>query len=242
MILDPNPSREPKHDPKLEEFNELEELTEEHLGFSALSDGLGFSKSLTSAKNIDRIIPRRDERAPLFDPMAGNKTILQKGIGAVSAGPVRFVKTNPQEKADPIATPSAARWSRAAAVVIDFILVMTPFFGMWLFLFGHDALSLALEFPKSTLLLAFSLFVGSMLLSESLGGQTLGKMILGIKVVEDDKYQKHISFFQSLTRIVSFLLGTGLFGAGLFFSFFDKKGRCWHDRMSGSIVRLDHKK
>jgi uncharacterized RDD family membrane protein YckC len=75
------------------------------------------------------------------------------------------------------------------------------------------------------------------LLSESFGGQSLGKMIFGLRVVEDDKYQKPTGLKHAVARIGFFLLGALFFGLGLLASFWDSKRRPWHDRFSSSIVR-----
>lgn len=42
------------------------------------------------------------------------------------------------------------------------------------------------------------------LLSESFGGQSLGKMFLGLRVVEDDKYQKPTGLSHAAKRLALF--------------------------------------
>ena len=68
------------------------------------------------------------------------------------------------------------------------------------------------------------------------GGQTVGKKILGIKVV--DSLEHDLSWVQCLARPASYILSMiGLLG--FLWSLWDKEKRCWHDFIARTrVVRL----
>lgn len=255
------------------DLSELDELTEEHLGFSALSDGLGFSKGKqgphpATMKKAEKKEPEmeldEEDLAQLSPSPAAQEKSRQmslSGIGAVAAGPMRPApsfnapfappQTAPVTAAKPkaaptpavsaaakvLAEPAAARWMRVCAFLLDASIIGLPLAAAWLFSFGKASQEIFLEDPVSPLGLFAVMFAAYFLLSESFGGQSLGKMALGLRVVEDDKYQKPTGFKHAVARLLLFVPGTLLFGLGLVASFWDSKRRPWHDRYSNSIVR-----
>ncbi len=253
------------------DLSELDELTEEHLGFSALSDGLGFSKQKKSGASPES---RSDLRSDSLDARAKK---LSLGTGAVSAGismpapgaflpprssssgatpaasssvssanasmaiPATVTSGNSAsiqgQTASPLTAPAAPALIRSAAFFVDFAIVFFPLLATWIFSFGSQSLPLFLQNPQTPLTLFAIIFVVYFLLSESFGGQSLGKMLLGLRIVEDDKYEKPIRLNHTVFRLVTFVFGLGLLGAGLWMSFRDSKKRPWHDRYTGTIVR-----
>jgi uncharacterized RDD family membrane protein YckC len=219
------------------DFSDLDELTEEHLGFSALSEGLGFSKSKKAAP----VLPQREEEP--------SSTLQQSssGIGAVAAGPMRPAPgITARSAASPIpvsaaakilAEPAAPRLLRIGAFLLDVLFVFVPMALAWFFSFGAQSKEIFLQDPRSPLGLTAVILAAYFLLSESFGGQSLGKMIFSLRVVEDDKYQKPTGLRHAVARIGLFLLGMLFFGVGLLASFWDSKRRPWQDRFSSSIVR-----
>lgn len=223
------------------DLSELDELTEEHLGFSALSDGLGFTKKPSKQAELQE------------EPE--KKTLATSGIGAIAAGPARpapaifgapkniyptspvMMASKPSVEANPLMEPAAPIPQRVFAFLIDTLIVLLPLSAAWWFSFRQEALSLALQNRPSALLLFGAIFAGYFLISESFGGQSLGKMFLHLYVVEDDKYQKATGLRHALLRIILFALGTACAGLGLLYAFHDHKRRPFHDRYSGSIVR-----
>lgn len=256
------------------DLSELDELTEEHLGFSALSDGLGFSKGKqgphpATKKGMERKEPEmeldEEDLAQLSPSPAAQEKSRQmslSGTGAVAAGPMRpapsfhapfapaaaspvaAVKPKAAPAAAPatsaakvLAEPAAARWMRACAFLIDALVVSLPLAAAWILSFGANSREIFLEDPVSPLGLFAVIFAAYFLLSESFGGQSLGKMALRLRVVEDDKYQKPTGLKHAVLRLLLFVPSTLLFGLGLIASFWDSKRRPWHDRYSNSIVR-----
>ncbi|MGE3261510.1 MAG: RDD family protein [Bacteriovoracia bacterium] len=226
------------------DLSELDDLTEEHLGFSALSEGLGFAKK-----------PNQAERD--FDL---NEELQQKslaGTGAVAAGPVRFASqaqiansaptlttsTLRTTRAEPSAAtsilqkPAASQAIRLAAFAIDASIVLLPLLACWALSFGSQAWEVFRADKASPLFLYSIILGGYFLLSESFGGQSLGKMLLHLHVVEDDKYQKPVGLKESAFRLFMLVIGTAFAGIGLLASFRDNKRRPWQDRFTGSIVR-----
>ncbi|MGZ3695558.1 MAG: RDD family protein [Bdellovibrionota bacterium] len=221
------------------DLSELDELTEEHLGFSALSEGLGFAKKPASkhTPGIDERDADQDERA---------KQMALSGAGAVAAGPARFltqsaplrtVRAEPSTATSILQQPSAHQSVRVAAFVIDAAIVLLPLTLCWRLSFGSAATEIFMADRASPIFLYSIILAGYFLLSESFGGQSLGKMLLDIRVVEDDKYQKPVGLKESALRLLLLIIGTGLAGIGLLASFRDPKRRAWHDRFTGSIVR-----
>lgn len=222
------------------DLSDLDELTEEHLGFSALSDGLGFSQNKNKVQS--KINPSFEEEEFALKKSQDAKNLSFSGTGAVAAGlarpaPAMFGTKNSTATASPLTQPAAPQWIRAAAFLVDAAIVLLPLAMAWWFSFGDDSLSLLEQDFKSPLLLVTVIFSMYFMLSESFGGQSLGKMLFQLHVVEDDKYQKPIGFHYAMLRAAIFIIGTALGGIGLLASFLDSKKRPWHDRYSGSIVR-----
>jgi uncharacterized RDD family membrane protein YckC len=247
------------------DLSELDDLTEEHLGFSALSEGLGFTKQ--SKRAPQRPVESHQPAAPMAKPQPeirwstgeatpwispksessfdSNEELSRKafsGIGAVAAGPARPAPSKVLRVPPPanlgtsvLSEPAAPRSLRAAACFFDFLIGFTPL-GWWLS-FRSQSLATFNQDRRSPLFLFALIFAVYFLLSESFGGQSLGKMLFNLHVVEDDKYQKPTGLSHAAKRIFFLVTGTCLGSLGLLSSFWDNKRRPWHDRFSGSIVR-----
>lgn len=196
---------------KSEDFEDLTALTEQSIDFSLLDQGLGF-------------------RSP--DKM--------NGTGAVAAGKPRFSNPSAAQTAaratSPVQLPAASPWIRVAAFVLDLAILFAP----WIFAFSTVLKneSFAEIGPASSAIALLALYCFSyFLISESLGGQSLGKMLLNLRIVEDDKYEKPVGFGKAVARMALFPLSLGSLGIGLLWAFTDHKRRPWHDRATRTIVR-----
>ncbi|UCF87994.1 MAG: RDD family protein, partial [bacterium] len=93
---------------------------------------------------------------------------------------------------------------------------------------GMAQMNAALGFSAALFILYFTLLTGE-------GGQTLGKMLLGIRVVAENG--SRVGYGRSLLRaiayIVSFFFGTFL---GFLWALWDRKNQAWHDKIAGTIV------
>jgi uncharacterized RDD family membrane protein YckC len=122
----------------------------------------------------------------------------------------------------------AGFWIRFAAVLIDAVLL-----GVGV---GIVAGVLGLERGGSNLL---SLAVGIAYyagLEGSATGQTLGKLICGIRVVDADTGQPGIGTGRGIGRYFArFLSGIPLF-LGYFWMLWDDRSQTWHDKLARTIV------
>ena len=126
---------------------------------------------------------------------------------------------------------------RAAAGAID-----------WLMLFGLDLAVIYFTLRVSRLdtgevmllpaapLAAFLVLLngGYLALFTAAGGQTLGKMALGLKVVSDSGTPPTAG--RALLRVAAFLVGAALAGLGLLPAAFDTTRRGLHDRLANTRV------
>ena len=65
-------------------------------------------------------------------------------------------------------------------------------------------------------------------------GQTPGKMILGLKVVQADGKAMNLGI--AFLRWVGYIVSSLVFYLGFIWIAFDKRKRGWHDRIAGTIV------
>jgi uncharacterized RDD family membrane protein YckC len=79
------------------------------------------------------------------------------------------------------------------------------------------------------LLLAAAYFV----LFHGLDGRTIGKWLLGLRVV--DRNQEPITYSQALVRLIGYLL-SAFFGLGFLWIMFNRRKRGWHDLLARTWV------
>ena len=85
--------------------------------------------------------------------------------------------------------------------------------------------------PLSSIFGAFIYFV----FFTSISGRTIGKMIVGIQVVESDTIQSP-TLLQAVTGSIAGVFSFLFFFAGVIAPFYDTRGRAWHDRFSNTLV------
>ena len=230
------------HEPQ--EFSDLEEFTEEQLGFAPLSSGLGLQN-----KNEKKLPPLGAEAAAKIQRPSTAEEVraVQKKLAAAKMAQVeKSIQTNTVQKTSAsVAAPSAMQDPaanpalRLAAFAIDVTLptLVLYFTYRWQLQSIGEVVSLKSISSELTLLIS-TYYLGYFLISESLGGQSIGKMLLGLRVVEDDKYQKPVSLSASLRRILILPLAVLSLCWGLISCFWDPKLRPWQDRFTGTIVRV----
>ena len=69
----------------------------------------------------------------------------------------------------------------------------------------------------------------------SLLGQTIGKLIVGIRVVGSDK-KSPPAFLQSIARTIMTVVSFLFLFAGVVAPMYDPESRAWHDRIAGTYV------
>lgn len=241
------------------DFTDLDKITEDSLGFSALTEGLGFhpkERKLGTLRPSNKMettefvaaretVPTESTAksaayfspAPAPGPQAQPFTpapIYQDFLTALETStPVRH--TPILQPANAVGARPATARERLAAFAIDLAAVALPIWLTLLWNFAHEP-NFLFDHRISAFAFIFVVFLGYLLIAESLGGQSLGKMALDLVVVEDDKYRKPIGFERSLLRLAAFLLGLLPFGLGSIAAVWDSNSRTWHDRVSGSAV------
>ena len=136
-------------------------------------------------------------------------------------------------------------WLRSLAFVIDqfilfFILAIFTVVGFLAaeigsggaresFFFQHARIVLPILFPLAIILVItyFAFFHGAW-------GQTIGKMIFGLRVVKNDG--QPISFSRALVRTILYALSAIPFFLGFFWVAFTWGKRSWHDLIAGTMV------
>lgn len=149
------------------------------------------------------------------------------------------------EQAKPFPVPVIGMWRRFFANLVDSFLMTVIGFGLvglGLYL-AYDSNpnasieQLFLEFDTTTwvlngasVLIAIVYYVGCW----TLGGQTVGKWLTGIKVVGDDG--KSPSLAAAGIRYLGYLLNNIVFSIGFLAVAFDKRKQGWHDKMASTFV------
>ena len=65
-------------------------------------------------------------------------------------------------------------------------------------------------------------------------GQTMGKTIIGLKVIRTDGTQ--LSVGRALLRYIGYIVSASLFSIGFLWAAFDPKRQGWHDKLAGTLV------
>ncbi|MFQ5449830.1 MAG: RDD family protein [Nitrospinaceae bacterium] len=80
----------------------------------------------------------------------------------------------------------------------------------------------------------FTFFIGA-------AGQTLGKRLLGLRVVRDDG--QPMNYQTGFNRFIGYSLSASVFFLGFLWALFDREKKAWHDRLfRTSVVRVSFKK
>lgn len=133
---------------------------------------------------------------------------------------------------------------RCGALLIDYIiLVSLPVLGLLIArLSGDDGAKLFKSaFNSAGWLIAILLAVTNFIIFPMLGGQSIGKMLTGLRIIKADG--QAASFTQLLLRhLLGYPLTALTLGLGFLFSVFSAKGRALHDLVAGTVVVYGQKK
>ena len=134
------------------------------------------------------------------------------------------------------------------AFIIDMALLF--FFGLALFLFAGELviavfpheLAGTIKGLGAVLVIFPCVFTLSIIiyftLLHSLGGKTLGKIFMGIRV--ESNQGKRLSFGVSFLRFVGYLPSFLPLGIGFLWAVLDKDQAAWHDKLADSRVVFDY--
>jgi uncharacterized RDD family membrane protein YckC len=138
---------------------------------------------------------------------------------------------------DPVAL-RAPFFLRCGAAIIDYlIIILIPVCGLMVARFlGNDGTRLVnSEINNFAWLLAFLVAICDLLLLPAVTGQSLGKIVTGLRIVKLDGQLPNTSNIL-LRQIFGYLMTLATGGLGLFLSVFSRKGRALHDIISGTVV------
>lgn len=133
---------------------------------------------------------------------------------------------------------------RVVAFFIDSVMLFFLHCGSFIFI--GIVLARTMTFDIQKIVLAVFLYLFFFLLTPPLmamiyftilhayGGQTIGKMIMGLRVVSVEGAS--ISSGESFLRWAGSLFSFLPFAAGFFWAFFDRKHCAWHDKLAGTRV------
>lgn len=133
---------------------------------------------------------------------------------------------------------------RCGALMIDYILVIAiPVICMLISRYsGNDgAKLLTSEINNAGWLIAILLGITNLVIFPMFSGQSLGKMLTGLRIVKTDG--RSVPFGTILFRhTFGYLLTLLTGGLGFLFSVFNRKGRALHDYLSGTVVIYGNKR
>ncbi len=186
----------------------------ERIRFKPLTEGLGlnhFADGLQPAHHV-----HSPANTPAHVPVIGSFNIVEQAPATEDYHPAHFIK-------------------RVLAYLVDTLIAWCVFvFTAWtsFALSGFELKALVdthspIEIITPLLLFYFVLHLGYFLIQETTWHSTLGKSLFKIRI-------QNQSSFATLARVFCFLLSLIPFGVGLFWYFFDKKKRCWHDVVTNS--------
>lgn len=122
--------------------------------------------------------------------------------------------------------PTASVFERAIAFIIDVML--------WFFISTLLYKLLGLSSTTGYLLISLTLFVLYLTICNA-GKQTIGKFLLGIKVI-DRKTKGNLTIGRSFLRAIGYIISTATVFIGFAFVFFSKKRLALQDLIAGSEV------
>lgn len=247
------------------DFAELEQITDEFLDFSAIDEGVGFhsKKQINRAEKEERIEQltvrtrenirtsaqkaaekRASSYSPSIQEAVTNPTSLEvpsKSPALNAAGSSTLNQSSKATHREPgsIADTStdfesASFSSRSMAMLFDLLIINVP--NLCVFAWLVPVHSMATKSLGYFLILQFFLTISYLIFTEALGGQSLGKALFGLQVLENDRYLKPIGLGQALLRTFGWLLAISPVGLALFFLFWRSNYAVWHDMVSHSVV------
>jgi uncharacterized RDD family membrane protein YckC len=141
----------------------------------------------------------------------------------------KIIEFSPEALAAPFAL-------RVAALTIDYmVLLLLPVVWLVLARFISDT-GVPDAIGRTIWTLAILIAIADILLMPMLfGGQSLGKMLVGIRIVRRDGTRVHVAGIL-LRNLVGYFITVFTFGLGFLFAGLNDSGRALHDYLAGTIV------
>ncbi len=143
--------------------------------------------------------------------------------------------------AERLKAPFALRWG---AILIDYILLVTiPVAALLLGrFFNYDGTRLLnSEVSNAGWLITILLALTNFIIFPLFSGQSIGKMLTGLKIVKTDGSELSLSALL-LRHLLGYPLIFLTLGLGFFISMFNQKGRALHDFLAGTVVIYGQRK
>ena len=131
----------------------------------------------------------------------------------------------------------AGFWIRVVAVLIDGVVLIVAqgiLFGAGWMLWG-SGLSAGMAVKGATQLFSSLIGAAYTIAFHWIWGQTLGKMALGIKVIDADA-GGFIGIPRGIGRYFARILSAIALGLGYLWMLWDPRKQCWHDKLVRSVV------
>jgi len=166
---------------------------------------------------------------------------VDMGSPLSSASPVyHFQFKESQSKEGAISFDLAGIGSRITAFIIDLVLIFgiaTLTLGVGLFFTGAGFSVSPERFMNVLIPIYFILlFLGStyFVFLEGFAGKTVGKMIVGIKIIRDDG--ESMRLWEAFVRWLGYFVSAFFIFIGFIWAIFDSKSQAWHDKFAGTYV------
>ncbi len=156
----------------------------------------------------------------------------------VSGGPPPPAGWQPAASAVSTGAEHASFWLRLAGLIIDWVVTS---FGGAILATGAGVVALLATGGDHVTAAYYSLqpfglvfwFAYKWLLDSN--GGTVGKMAVGVRVVDDVTLQP-IGYARGLGRTLMAIVSSAALGLGFLWAAWDSRGKTWHDHVAGSIV------
>jgi uncharacterized RDD family membrane protein YckC len=161
--------------------------------------------------------------------------------GTASANNFRARQIVVNFDAERLKAPFALRWG---AILIDYILLVTiPVAALLLGrFFNYDGTRLLnSEVSNAGWLITILLALTNFIIFPLFSGQSIGKMLTGLKIVKTDGSELSLSALL-LRHLLGYPLIFLTLGLGFFISMFNQKGRALHDFLAGTVVIYGQRK
>ena len=130
----------------------------------------------------------------------------------------------------------AGFFPRAAAFLIDLVIVAVIAYATLQLSFmvagGGGTRGMNYLYPV-LFLLASTYFI----FLHALGGKTIGKMLMGIRLINDEGGD--VGIWDAFLRWFGYFISAAIMMAGFFWAIFDSEGQAWHDKIAGTYVVKD---
>ena len=180
-------------------------------------------------------VPEHEPDAPRPDPFA----FIENEAGPYEQEPDRPVERNGREND---VYNLAGFIPRALALAIDIVVVsliaLLAYFAGLFVLYGFDFGSYGSgDMLRPLYMVLFLLSSTYFVFFHGYGGMTVGKMLLGIKLI--NRYGEGIGVWDAFIRWIGYYISGAFLCAGFLWSLVDSEGQTWHDKIAGTYVVKD---